>query len=344
MELRMKESYTEGPASRGGPESCAGARKDTGEALTGVHMGGVLSRDNRCKQGADDVVLSGRQHAYAQKGEGISNPARSKTSSTYGNSMRENREIPCLPFEDGPEGRAGKANSRNPAMNGRGKSDNPIVPAKLPNKAGQPAAEVVEGRGLTKENTGQQNTHRTQCRESVPNALERIREAAIRNKGQRFTALFHHVTEERLRQAFLKIKRKAAPGTDGVTWEQCQADLDRNVKDLHARLQRGAYRAKPSRRAYIPKADGRRRPLGIAALEDKIVQRAVTEVLNAIYEVDFLGFSYGFRPGRRAHVALDALAIGIRFKKISWILDADIRSYFDKINHDWMVKFLEHRI
>jgi RNA-directed DNA polymerase len=340
----MKESYTEDPASHGGSESCAGVRKDTGEALTGAHMGGVLSRDNRCNQGADAVVLSGRQHACARKGESASDPARSQTSGTYGNSTRENREIPWLPYEYGSEGRAGKVNDRNPAMNGQGKSDNSIIPTKLPNKAGQPAAEVVEGRGLTKENAGQKNTRRTQCRESVPNALERIREAAIRNKEQRFNALFHHVTEERLKQAFLKIKRNAAPGTDGVTWEQCEADLDRNVKDLHARLQRGAYRAKPSRRAYIPKADGRQRPLGIAALEDKIVQRAVTEVLNAIYEVDFLGFSYGFRPGRRAHVALDALAIGIRFKKISWILDADIRSYFDKINHDWMVKFLEHRI
>jgi group II intron reverse transcriptase/maturase len=307
-------------------------------------MGGVLSRDNRRNQGADAVVLSGRQHACARKGKRISNPARSKTSGTYGNFMRENREIPCFPFEDGSEGRAGKVNNRNPAMNGRGKSDSPIVPTKLSNKAGRPVAEVMEGRGLTKENAIQLNMFRTQGRESMPNALERIREAAIKNKGQRFSALFHHVTEERLKQAFLKIKKNAAPGTDGVTWEQYEADLDGNVKDLHARLQRGAYRAKPSRRAYIPKADGRQRPLGIAALEDKIVQRAVTEVLNAIYEVDFLGFSYGFRPGRRAHVALDALAIGIRFKRISWILDADIRGYFDAINHDWMVKFLEHRI
>ena len=340
----MKESYIEGLASHGGPESCAGARKDAGEALTGVHMGGVLSRDNNCQQGADVVASSGRQNAYARQGECINSPARSETSSTYGNSVRENREIPCPPSGGGPEGRVGKVNDRNPAMYGPGKSDNPIIPTKLPNKAGRPVAEVVKERGLTKENADQQNTCRTQGRESVPSALERIREAAIRNKGQRFNALFHHVTEERLKQAFLKIKRNAVPGTDGVTWEQYGADLDRNVKDLHARLRRGAYRAKPSRRAYIPKADGRQRPLGIAALEDKIVQRAVTEVLNAIYEVDFLGFSYGFRPGRRAHVALDALAVGIRLKKISWILDADIRGYFDSINHDWMVKFLEHRI
>jgi RNA-directed DNA polymerase len=340
----MKESYTEGPASHGDPESCAGVRKDTGEALTGAHTGGVSSRDNRRNQGADTVVLSGRQHACARNGEHTSNPARSKTSGTYGNFMRENREIPCLPLEDGPEGRAGKVNDRNPAMNRQGKSDNPIVPAKMPNKAGRPAAEVEEGRGLTKENAIQLNMFRTQGRESMRNALERIRKAAIKNKEQRFNALFHHVTEERLKQALPKIKRNAAPGTDGVTWEQYETDLGRNIQDLHARLQRGAYRAKPSRRAYIPKADGRQRPLGIAALEDKIIQRAVTEVLNAIYEVDFLGFSYGFRPGRRAHVALDALAIGIRYKKISWILDADIRGYFDAINHDWMVKFLEHRI
>jgi len=340
----MKESYTEGPASHGDPESCAGIRENAGEALTGAYMGGVLSRENRRNQGADDVVLCGRPHACAQNGESTSNPARSETSSTCRNSMRENREIPFLPFEGISEGRAGKVNDRNPAMHGHGKSDNSIVPAKPPNKAGRPAAEVVEGRGLTKENASQQNTCRTQGRESVPNALERIRRAAIRNRKQRFSALFHHVTEDRLRDAFLRIKRNASPGVDGVTWEQYEADLDRNIGDLHSRLQRGAYRVKPSRRVYIPKADGRKRPLGVASLEDKIVQRAVTEILNAIYEVDFLGFSYGFRPGRRAHIALDALAVGIRFKKISWILDADVRSYFDSINHDWMVRFMEHRI
>jgi len=213
------------------------------------------------------------------------------------------------------------------------------------NKAGMLAAEVVEGRELTKENGLQQNTRRTQSRElCVPSALERVRQAAIRNKGERFSALLHHVTAERLRDAFHSIKRNATPGVDGVTWEHYDADLDRNIEDLHARVQRGAYRAKPSRRAYIPKPDGRQRPLGIAALEDKIVQRAVTEVLNAVYETDFLGFSYGFRPGRRAHVALDALAIGIRFRKISWILDADIRGYFDAISHYWMGRFLEHRM
>jgi group II intron reverse transcriptase/maturase len=178
----------------------------------------------------------------------------------------------------------------------------------------------------------------------VPNALERVRQAALRSRSERFSALFHHLTIDRLRQAFFAIKKDASPGVDGVTWVQYEQGLEDNLRALHARLHRGAYRAKPSRRAYIPKTDGRPRPLGIAALEDKIVQRAVAEVLNAIYEVDFLGLSYGFRPGRRAHVALDALAVGIRFKKISWVLDADVRGYYDTINHDWLMKFLEHRI
>jgi RNA-directed DNA polymerase len=352
----MKESHTEGPASHGDPESCAGVRKDAGEALTGAHTGGVLSRENRCNQGADAVDLSGRQYTGAREGECTGDPARSKTSSTCGNSMRENREIPCLTRKEGTSGedgqppspvlvRVGKADGRNPAVHGHGKSDRSIVPAKRPNKAGQPAAEAVEGRDLTKENADRRNTSPTQGgRNGVPNGLGRVRQAALRNKKERFSALFHHITIERLREAFYQIRKNAAPGVDGVLWPQYEENLEENLQDLHERLHRGAYRAKPSRRAYIPKPDGRQRPLGIAALEDKVVQRAVAEVLNAIYEVDFLGFSYGFRPGRRAHEALDALAAGIRIKKISWILDADVRGYFDAINHDWLVKFLEHRI
>ena len=332
----MKESHAEGPASHGGPESCDGLRKGTGEALTGVHTGGVLSREITYHQGADAVSVIGRQHTQARCGEREGDPARSKTSSTCGNSMRENREIPHPPPGSGPGGRVGKDGVRNPAVDGGGKSDRPIVPTKSPNKAGQPAAEAAEGRGLTKENADRQNTPRTQSRnDGVPSALDRVRQAALRNRKERFSALFHHITPERLKEAFLGIKRSAAPGVDGVTWEQYERDLEGNLRDLHERLHKGAYRAKPSRRAYIPKPDGRQRPLGIAALEEKIVQRAVAEVLNAIYEVDFLGFSYGFRPGRQAHQALDALAIGIRFKKISWILDADIRGYFGAPGQAW---------
>jgi retron-type reverse transcriptase len=150
----------------------------------------------------------------------------------------------------------------------------------------------------------------------------------------------HHVTVDRLRNAFLQLRRNAAPGVDGVTWEQYAVDLEGNIEGLHARLHQGAYRAKPSRRTYIPKADGRQRPLGIASLEDKLVQRAVAEVMNAIYEEDFLGFSYGFRPGRSQHQALDALAVGVKQKKVNWVLDADIRGFFDAIDHGWMMKFL----
>jgi retron-type reverse transcriptase len=178
----------------------------------------------------------------------------------------------------------------------------------------------------------------------VPSALERVREVAKRNKDVKFTALLHHVTTERLREAFFGIKKDASAGVDGMTWRQYEQKLESNLEDLRSRLHRGAYRAKPTRRTYIPKGDGRMRPLGIAALEDKVVQRAVAEVLNAIYEADFLGFSRGFRLGRRAHEALDALAGAIQFKKVNFVLDADIRSYFDSIDHGWVRKFIEHRI
>jgi RNA-directed DNA polymerase len=227
--------------------------------------------------------------------------------------------------------------------NDQRKSDTLVVPAKSPNNA-EEAAEAMEGRRVAKGNAGQQNTRRTQCRVSVPSALDRVRQVARKDRKAKFTALYHHLTIERLSAAFHALKRNAAPGVDGVTWEQYAANLQEHLQELHARLHRGAYRAKPSRRVNIPKADGRLRPLGIASLEDKIVQRAVVEVLNCIYETDFLGFSYGFRPGRSQHQALDALAVAIRRRKVNWVLDADIRGYFDAISREWMVKFIEHRI
>jgi len=206
-------------------------------------------------------------------------------------------------------------------------------------------AEGVEGRGLAKGNLPGCNAVRTQSRAAAPSALERVRQAAARDRKQRFTALLHHVHDgERLRAAYLALKREAAPGIDGETWQSYGENLESNLQDLSARLQRGAYRAKPVRRAYIPKADGRRRPLGVPALEDKIVQRAVVEVLNAIYETDFLGFSYGFRPGRSPHQALDALTVGIERRPVNWVLDADIRGFFDTLDHGWLVRFVEHRV
>jgi RNA-directed DNA polymerase len=261
--------------------------------------------------------------------------------------MRENREARRLPARvvDGWADRVGKASGRNPTMNDRRESDSRVVPAKRANKAGRPAAEPVEGRRLDKGNTDQQNALRTQGREArASSALERVRQVAMKDKEARFTALLHHVSVERLRVAYRALSPTAAAGVDEVTWESYGQELEGNLQDLHARVQRGAYQAKPSRRVYIAKADGRLRPLGIAALEDKIVQRATVEVLNAIYEADFLGFSYGFRPARGPHDALDALVVGTERKKVNWVLDADIRDFFTSLDHRWLLKFLEHRI
>jgi group II intron reverse transcriptase/maturase len=203
----------------------------------------------------------------------------------------------------------------------------------------------VEGRGSAKGNPRQRNALRTQSRAGAPSALERIRQAAERDSKQRFTALLHHVYDiDRLRAAYLSLTRGAAAGVDGETWDHYGEELEENLRGLSERLKRAAYRAKPVRRTYIPKADGRQRPLGVPALEDKIVQRAVVEVLSAIYEADFLGFSYGFRPGRSPHQALDALTVGIMTRRVNWVLDADIREFFDTLDHGWLVRFLEHRV
>ena len=229
-------------------------------------------------------------------------------------------------------------------MHGRGKSDGCVVPAKLPNNAAAAAAEVVEGRRPAEGNAASETRPGRGAGVSVSSDLDRVRQVARKDKDVRFTALLHHVTVERLEVAYRAIRPGAAPGVDGVTWRDYGRDLEANLRDLHARVHRGGYRARPSRRAYIPKADGRSRPLAVAALEDKILQRAVAEVLNAIYECDFLGFSYGFRPGRSQHHALDALAVGIEKRRVNWILDADIRDCFSSLDHSWLERFLEHRI
>ena len=239
-------------------------------------------------------------------------------------------------------------------MNGHEKSDSVIVAGKPANKAAHSAveqsamepaaAEPVERRAGTKGNADQQSTCRAQSRVSVSQALERIRKVAKERKKERFTALFHHISIDLLEEAFYELKENAAPGVDRLTWTDYEADLERKLEVLHDRVQRGAYRALPSRRVYIPKSDGRQRPLAVAALEDKIIQRAVVALLNAIYEEDFLGISYGFRPGRGTHDALDALSVGIDSRKVSWILDADIQSFFDTVNQEWLIRFVEHRI
>jgi RNA-directed DNA polymerase len=340
----MKESNIEGLATHDGPESCADAREGAREVLTGVRMGRVLSREIR--QFGTPTPLSNAEGntPHGRNRESVSGPTRSETPRTYGTSTRENQEISRLSRPQNGRERAGKASGHEPATNSLEKSDRLEVPTKRPNKVGQPTAEDVEGRSLAKENTSQQNMCRTQRRESMPSALERVRQAAIKCKGMKFTALMHHVTLDALRGSFRRMRRDAAPGVDGTTVQEYEANLEGNLVDLHNRIHSGAYRAKPSRRVFIPKADGRQRPLGIASLEDKIVQRSVVEVLNAIYENDFQGFSYGFRLGRHQHQALDALATGILRKKVNWILDADIRGFFDALNHEWLLKFLQHRV
>ena len=277
------------------------------------------------------------------KREPLASPAQSETPGMLENSMRENRETPRASGSHRPD-RLEKATSYKTSMYASGESDEQVVPTKRLNKEEQSLAESVEGSCSTKGNTEEAYTRRTQGRERVSQGLGGVREAARRDKKQKFTALLHHVTTGLLRDSYDSLKRTAAPGVDGMTWQQYGEGVEVRLQDLHDRIHSGAYRAQPSRRTYIPKADGRQRPLGIAALEDKIVQQAVVTVLNQIYEEDFLGFSYGFRPGRGQHDALDALTVGLRRKKVNWVLDLDVRGFFDNVSHEWLEKFVEHRI
>jgi RNA-directed DNA polymerase len=238
----------------------------------------------------------------------------------------------------------GKGFGRTTHVHASEESDSGAVPMNHSNKDGKPLAESEEGRPLIKENTHQSSTHSTQSEARVSQGLAGVRRAAKERKGMQFTALLHHVTVALLREGFYALKRKAAPGVDGVTWEEYESGLEGRLVDLHRRVHRGAYRAQPSRRVYIPKPDGRQRPLGVAALEDKIVQHAVVTILNQIYEEDFRGFSYGFRPGRSQHQALDALYIAITRKRVNYVLDADIRGFFDNLDRGWLLKFLQHRV
>ncbi len=262
--------------------------------------------------------------------------------------MHENRETSAAPVRN-TAGRPEKASSRTTGMHGAEESDRVVVPMNQPNKGGPAVtgstAEAGEGRTRAKENIGQDRTHSTQSERSrVSQGLAGVRQAARERKEERFTALLHHLTTALLRDSFYVLKREAAPGVDGVRWQEYEEGLEGRIQDLHSRIHRGAYQAQPSRRVYIPKADGRQRPLGIAALEDKIVQQAVASILNQIYENDLQGFSYGFRPGRNQHQALDALMVGLTRQRVNWVLDWDIRGFFDNMDHEWTMKFVEHRV
>jgi len=257
--------------------------------------------------------------------------------------MDENREIfstPCLQ----EQGRSAKAINRTADVYVLEKSDCAAVPVSQPNKGRQLPAEAGEGRAQARENTEQSRMHLTQSGVGMSQGLDGVRKTARERKQERFTSLLHHLSVDLLRDSFYALQRRASPGVDGVTWQEYEFGLEDRLIDLHSRVHRETYRAKPSRRVYIPKSDGRQRPIGVAALEDKIVQQAVVTILNQIYEVDFKGFSYGFRPGRSPHQALDALTVGIQRKKVNWVLDADIRGFYDNLSHEWTMKFIEHRV
>src|SRR3974390_780220 len=257
--------------------------------------------------------------------------------------MNENREISCTSWSSDQD-RSAKAINQTADVNVQEKSDCAVVPVNQPNKEGQPSAEVGEGRAQTEENIVQSHMRPTQSGKHMSQGLHGVRQAARGRKQERLTALLHHLSGGILRDRFYALQRRAAPGVDGVRWQEYATGLEDRLIDLHSRVHHGGYRAQPSRGVYIPKADGRQRPLGVAALEDKIVQQAVVTILNQIYEDDFKGFSYGFRPGRSPPQARDALFVGVERKRVNWVLDADIRGFFDNMNHEWTLKFIEHRV
>src|SRR5262252_121746 len=325
----MQKSYECEVATHIDPESCGAVRKGSVEALTGERAGRVISRVRQLLRDADAVGASGRLHRVHRNREVPESRAVRDPEHVRRHLAREPGDPKSAPGSSCP-GTHREVQGHTPMMNGPGKSDSPEVPAKSPNKVGQPAAEGMEGNGLAKGNLPQQNASRTPSRNDAPSALERVRQAAKKDKKLRFTALLHHIYNlETLQMAYFSLKKEAAPGVDGETWRHYGEELEKNLQDLSERLKRGAYRAKPVRRVYIAKTDGRQRPLGVPVLEDKIVQRAAVEVMNAIYETDFLGFSYGFRPGRSQHQALDALYTGLLTEKVNWVLDLDIRGFLE---------------
>src|SRR5450432_2163882 len=258
--------------------------------------------------------------------------------------MHENRETSGTSRSNQDRDQSEKAKRRTADRHVPEESDCAVIPVNLSNKEGQPSAEIGEGRARAKENIAESHTRPTQSGKRVSQGLSGVRQVARERREERFTALLHHLSVDLLRDSFYASQRRAAPGVDGVRWKEYEAGLEGRLADLRSRIHRGTYRAQASRRVYIPKADGRQRPLGIAALEDKVVQQAVVTILNEIYEVDFLGFSYGFRPGRSPHQALDALSVGLHRKRVNWVLDADIRGFFDQMSHEWTMKFVQHRV
>lgn len=337
----MEVRYGEEVANHSGPESCVAYREVCGEALAGETGRPAIELRNHENGMPTESTISEGHTGHGAKRKSCPDPAQSENLCMPGSDLHRSWEISVVPGVV-QLGGTEKAISRKSVLNAAEKSDTPIVPKKPPNK-GKPA-EVVEERGVAKGNAKGSPACRTQSRENASMGLDGVREVARKDRRAKFTALLHHVTPALLVESFYELKRNAAEGVDGVSWRAYESTLYERVHDLHREIHTGAYRAQPSRRVYIPKADGSLRPLGIAALEDKIVQQAVVKVLSMIYEEDFLGFSYGFRTGRSQHDALDALTVGIKSRRVGWILDADIKAFFDTIDHAWMIRFLEHRV
>lgn len=347
----MKVRYRKGIANHPDPESCGGACEGVVEALTGESAGQPLSRE--IKQSGAPTLLS-EAEGHTDEGairEPSKGPARSQTLSMHGNSLHGNWEISSAPAEQLAVGGSGKADGHKPDIDADEKSDACVVPMNDPNNGAAyklASAEGPEGRRAAKRNVEQAPASRTQSRTCASMGLDGVREAARAHKAAgkevRFTALMHHITPQLLIDSFMQLKKSAAAWVDGVTWRDYEEGLVERIGNLCEAVQSGRSRALPSRRVYIPKADGKLRPLGIGAVEDKIVQQAVVTMLTPIYEADFLGFSYGFRPGRNQHQALDALWMGLHWRRVNWVLDADIKAFFDTVDHDWMLRFLEHRI
>lgn len=336
----MKELHAEGVANHSDPESCGRHRKLPTEALTGASMG-TDTESRKHLPDADPLTLWGRQHTERRDSEARSDSAGSKTRRTSRTFKHENRDTPGMSAGVGRADRTEQGPTRTTVMHVPGESDEGVVPMIHRRSADRGKG---EGRPETWGNSNWPTMTETQDSGLMMSGLERIRQAARRDKGLRFTSLMHHITLGMLEDAYRSLKRTAAAGIDGMTWAEYGEDQARRLTDLHGRVHEGRYRALPAKRAWIPKADGRMRPLGIAALEDKIVQLAVVWVLQAIYEEDFVGFSYGFRPGRGQHQALDAVWVGITGRNVNWIVDADIRSFFDTLDHGWLMKFVEHRV
>jgi RNA-directed DNA polymerase len=292
-----------------------------------------------------DPITNGEDHTnVGANTKSTGDPAQSETPRTSGNIRHENRETWSASAAQCGGRPVGEGDSRTTHRQAGQESDSGVVPMKGSNKEGPPTAESLEGRPETKENVRQPHMRPTQGGPRMSQGLEGVRRAAKERKQEKFTALLHHLTVDLLRESFYSIKRSAAAGVDRMTWKVYAQGVEDRIRDLHDRVHRGAYRAQPSRRVYILKGDGRQRPLGVAVLEDKIVQHAVTRILNQIYETDFQGFSYGFRPGRSQQQALDGLTVGIERKKVNWILDLDIRGFFDNLNHEQLVQYVEERI